>query len=174
MLPVPTVFVGPKPTDPDRRRARASGSAVHLGRLACLLVTVLLTGCVSRIIEHPGIRGRFLRQEDGRPLAGVVVLYRDMGDGVRRRTRTDAEGRFSFPAELTWAYTGFPTAPSTEGVELSLELRRRLNWSHAGYGVSSTAISKAVIEAGAIRISPFFRGEGPIGDLGNGPAQAPP
>lgn len=174
LVPEPTASVGPESTAPGPLRSPASGPAVPLGRLACLLVTVLLTGCVSRIIEHPGIRGRFLRQEDGRPLAGVVVLYRNMGDGFRRRTRTDAAGRFSFPAELTWAYTGFPTAPSTEGVELSLELRRRLNWIRPTYEVRSTDLKHAVIEAGAIRISPFFRGEGPIGDLGNGPAQAPP
>ena len=137
--------------------------------LLSLLGCLLLTGCVGRIIEHPGIRGRFVRAEDGRPLAGVTVLYRNMGDGVTRLSRTDDDGRFAFPAELTWAYTGFPTAPTTEGVELSLRIKRSLNWSHAGYGVLVTDTAHAVIEAGEIKIAPFFRGEGPIGDLGNRP-----
>lgn len=174
LVPVPTAPGGPDSQPPGGPGCRIRGAGGHLSRLVSLLATLLLTGCVSRIIEHPGIRGRFVRQEDGRPLVGVVVLYRDMGDGFRRRTRTDAEGRFSFPAALGWAYTGFPTAPTTEGVELSLELRRRLNWSRPTYEVKSIDLDHAVIEAGEIRISPFFRGDGPIGDLGNGPAPAPP
>lgn len=161
-VPVPT---SPRPP---------AGTHLRLSLLGSLLGSLLLTGCLGRIIEHPGIRGRFVRDEDGRPLRGVVVLYRNMGDGFSRRTRTDADGRFAFPAELTWAYTGFPTAPTTKGVELSLRLRRRLNWSHAGYGVSSADTSDAVIDAGEIRIAPFFRGEGPIGDLGNGPPSPRP
>ena len=139
-----------------------------LGMLA-LLGCLLLTGCISRIIEHPGIRGRFVREEDGRPLAGVPVLYRNMGDGATRLSRTDTDGRFVFPASFTWAYTGFPTAPTTEGVELSLPIRRSLNWSRPAYQVQTTDIGHAVIEAGEIPIAPFFRGEGPIGDLGNRP-----
>ena len=139
-----------------------------------LLGCLLLTGCVGRIIEHPGIRGRFVRAEDGRPLVGVPVLYRNMGDGVTRLSRTDGDGRFAFAAALTWAYTGFPTAPTTEGVELSLPIKRSLNWINPGYRVSTQDIDHAVIEAGEIRIAPFFRGEGPIGDLGNRPPRRQP
>lgn len=145
-----------------------------LALLGMLLGALLLTGCVSRIIEHPGIRGRFVRAEDGRPLRGVKVLYRNMGDGFTRRTSTDHDGRFAFPADLTWAYTGFPTAPTTEGVELSLRLRCRLNWNHPGYQVSTLDVDHAVIDAGEIRVEAFERGEGRIGHIGNTPPCDPP
>ena len=136
-----------------------------MGLLGCLS----LTGCISRIIEHPGIRGRFVREENGLPLQRIEVFYRNMGDGATRSTRTDDDGRFSFPARMTWAYTGFPTAPTSEGVELSLNLRRRFNWRHPGYRVYSQDTAHAVIDAGEIRVAPFYRGEGPLGHLGNDP-----
>lgn len=137
--------------------------------LLTLIGCLLLTGCIGRIIDHPGIRGRFVREEDGRPLRGIQVLYRNMGDGLTRLGRTDEDGRFAFPADLSWAYTGFPTSPTTEGVELSLLLRRSLNWSRPTYQVGTTDVAHSVIDAGEIRIAPFFRGEGPLGDIGNRP-----
>jgi hypothetical protein len=119
------------------------------------LASFLLTGCVSKIILHPGISGRFVEEESGKPIVGTRVSYTNTGDKFSRETITDLNGAFSFPADFVDGYTGFPTVAIGLQAEIILMARPEFNWSGL-YQVKNSSVDKAVIDTGIIKVNSLF------------------
>jgi hypothetical protein len=123
--------------------------------LVIFFLLSFLTGCVSKIILHPGVSGRFIEEESGQPIVGTKVTFTNIGDEFSRETITDSNGGFSFPAEFVTGYTGFPTVSIGLEAKIVLMARSKFNWSNL-YQVKDSNVDKAVVEAGTIKVSSLF------------------
>ncbi len=117
---------------------------------------LLVSSCSSKLISAPGIKGRFIEESTGEPIAGAKVRYTHIGDGLTKESTTDAEGRFIFQPEFTEGYAGYPTSPVSLQVSLELLIRDKHNFSSAYHFVKNTDVENALIDVGDIRVNQFF------------------
>lgn len=117
---------------------------------------LLVSSCSSKLISAPGIKGRFIEESTGKPIAGAKVRYANVGDGLTKGSITDLDGRFVFQPEFTKGYAGYPTSPVSLQVSLELLIRDKHNFSSAYHFVKNTDVENALIDVGDIRVNQFF------------------
>ena len=127
---------------------------LHTVILAQLIL--LVSSCRSKLISAPGIKGRFIEESTGQPIAGAKVDYTNVADGLSKQGTTDAEGYFWFEPEFTYGYAGYPTSPLALHVRLELLIRDKHNWSDSRFYVTNTDTNNAVINAGEIKVNEVF------------------
>ncbi len=151
------------------------GAKARQGRLPvlCLALALSLLGCKSRpwgSCVSPGVRGRVLAADTGRPLEGVLVTRGEAGkrpaSGVSPKgselllrpapIRTDAEGRFALHSERV--LTIIPV-PGWNSVRLSFERsgyrRFQTNISFTAPGLTNAPGTPDLVPAGDILLSPL-------------------
>jgi hypothetical protein len=117
---------------------------------------LLVSSCSSKLISAPGIKGRFIEESTGKPIAGAKVDYTNVADGLSKQGTTDAEGYFLFEPEFTYGYAGYPTSPLALHVRLELLIRDKHNWSDSRFYVTNTDTNNAVIAAGDLKVNEVF------------------
>jgi hypothetical protein len=125
---------------------------------------LLVSSCSSKLISAPGIKGRFIEESTGKPIAGAKVRYTNIGEGLTKESITDADGRFIFQPEFTEGYAGYPTSPVGLRVRLQLMIKDKHNFSsvypsvkNSAYpSVKNTDVDNAMIDAGDIKVNRFF------------------
>ena len=117
---------------------------------------LLVSSCSSKLISAPGIKGRFIEESTGKPIAGVKVRYTHIGDGLTKESITDAEGYFLFEPEFTYGYAGYPTSPLALHVRLELLIRDKHNWSDSRFYVTNTDTNNALIGSGDLKVNQVF------------------
>jgi len=120
--------------------------------LAPLLV---LTGC-GKLVVDPGLRGRFVAEDTGAPIAAAKVIYRSAGGNVTKETTTAADGSFEFAPTFTRGYAGWPCSPLALRVTWELVLHDKHNPTGISGFVRNTEPAHAMIEAGEIKIARSF------------------
>jgi len=120
-------------------------------------LTLGLAACSSKVIEHPGMNGRFVWEDSGMPIAGVDVQYSHKGRILTEVT--GPHGEVSFLPVFSRDYTSFPVSPV--GLQprwtLLLSDNRLYNPSGGGHFVKHTEVSNAFVDVGTITIAPIFR-----------------
>lgn len=118
---------------------------------------MLLTGCSSKLIEHPGLRAIFVWDDTGLPIANTKVVYAHITTDRTMEAVTASDGSVFFPPTFTRGYAGYPTSPVSLQVRWKLLLYEKHNPSESGLFVNNTDVDNAVIDAGTIRIAAVFR-----------------
>jgi len=147
------VNLSPRRGDRGRSAKVMNPTLVKLVSLAA--VGIGLAGCSSKVIEHPGMKGKVVWEDSGMPIAGVDVQYSHKGRILT--AITDADGMFLFLPVFSRDYAGFPVTPVGLQPELTLPLLWDRPLSFSGHFVKHTDVSKAVVDMGAIKIARVFR-----------------
>lgn len=130
-----------------------------IARLLLFMLWLSALSCSSTLIEHPGLRARFIWEDTGAPIAHTEVMLAHVGLNYTASNETDESGKVLFKPTFTKGYSGYPTSPVGLQLAWTLKVCGRHQPSGGYLFVNNTDIDHAIIDVGTIRVNPIFRAD---------------